>query len=353
MDLELIEEQNRLTCTQVTEKYNHAANIANEALRRAFILSKPGVSVNSICSSVNTWILEQVQGLNYRESGIAFPCCVTLNNMIQHFCPSKDEDVTLQVNDCLKIELGVHIDGYIATTATTLIINPSPSEPVTGKAADATCAAFYASEAALKLIKPGNTSKMIAETLKGIVANFGCSFVSGSMISEQKRFVLDGRKVIALNEESEEEQEEFTIESGDVYSINILVASGESNATHADCKVHVMQRNVHQKYSLKLNTSRQIYKEIDSKFSVFPFAVASLEDVNKARLGLSECLQHNVIIPLPVLNVKRKETVAQFKNTVLVTDSETVNITRKDNIQIPYVHSIYGVEEKFLSIFNQ
>jgi len=49
--------------------------------------------------------------------------------------------------------LGAHIDGYIAVVAHTVVVGV---EKVAGRQADVLLAAHLASEAALRLVKPGN-----------------------------------------------------------------------------------------------------------------------------------------------------------------------------------------------------
>jgi len=50
--------------------------------------------------------------------------------------------------------MGAHIDGFIAVVAHTVVVEPKGK--ITGRKADAVLAAHYASEAALRLVKPGN-----------------------------------------------------------------------------------------------------------------------------------------------------------------------------------------------------
>ena len=56
----------------------------------------------------------------------------------------------------VKIDLGAHIDGFIAVVAHTVVVGSSKDNKVKGRAADAIMAAHLASEAALRLVKPGN-----------------------------------------------------------------------------------------------------------------------------------------------------------------------------------------------------
>lgn len=56
----------------------------------------------------------------------------------------------------VKLDLGAHIDGFIAVVAHTVVIGSSKDNKIKGRAADAVMAAHLASEAALRLVKPGN-----------------------------------------------------------------------------------------------------------------------------------------------------------------------------------------------------
>lgn len=53
-------------------------------------------------------------------------------------------------------DLGAHIDGFIAVAAHTVIVGSSAGKKVTGRQADVTLAAYWAVQAALRLLKAGN-----------------------------------------------------------------------------------------------------------------------------------------------------------------------------------------------------
>jgi hypothetical protein len=52
--------------------------------------------------------------------------------------------------------VGVHIDGYIAVVAHTIVIGATAEKKVKGRKADVILAAYQASQAALRLLSPGN-----------------------------------------------------------------------------------------------------------------------------------------------------------------------------------------------------
>ena len=47
------------------------------------------------------------------ERGVAFPTCVSVNYIMGHYSPMKDESTTLAEGDVAKIDLGAHMDGYV------------------------------------------------------------------------------------------------------------------------------------------------------------------------------------------------------------------------------------------------
>ena len=61
--------------------------------------------------------------------GTAFPCSISKNELCGYFSPYKTEanekekefDI-LQEGDCIKIDLGVHFDGFIALVAHTVFV---------------------------------------------------------------------------------------------------------------------------------------------------------------------------------------------------------------------------------------
>jgi len=78
-----------------------------------------------------------------------------VNNCAGNFSPlTLDDNYVLKNNDLVKVDLGVHFDGYASTVAHTMIVGPREN-PITGKVADVVCAAYYAGEMAVRLLRPG------------------------------------------------------------------------------------------------------------------------------------------------------------------------------------------------------
>ncbi|KAJ6407720.1 hypothetical protein OIU84_011088, partial [Salix udensis] len=146
-----------LTSSEVVTKYKSAAEIVNKALQLVVSECKPKAKIVDICEKGDSFIREQT-GNMYKnvkkkiERGVAFPTCVSVNNTVCHFSPLASDESCLEEGDIVKIDLGCHIDGFIAVVGHTHALQ---SGPVTGRAADVIAAANTAAEVALRLVRPG------------------------------------------------------------------------------------------------------------------------------------------------------------------------------------------------------
>merc|ERR1711872_274549 len=155
----------------VVTKYKMAAEIVNKVLKELVEQCKPEASVRELCIVGDTKLAEETSKASKKDKkvmkGIAFPTCLSVNNVICHYSPLTSEpDTVLADGDIVKIDLGAHIDGFIAVVAHTLVVGVNKdSAQLTGRKADAMLAAHLASEAALRLVKPGNETYEVTETV--------------------------------------------------------------------------------------------------------------------------------------------------------------------------------------------
>jgi methionine aminopeptidase len=146
----------------------------------------------------------------------------------------------------VKVDLGCHIDGYIAVGAHTVVVGhtPAPEAPVTGPRADVLQAAWTAARVAANLIQPGNTNAQVTSAVQKVAEAYGVKAIHGTVMHEMKRFVIDGKKVILLRDEGEEKVEPCTFEKFEVYSIDVAMSSGEGKPRQTDLRTTVFKRQV-------------------------------------------------------------------------------------------------------------
>jgi len=326
-----MEEEKTISEDLVVTKYKMAGEIANRVLKKIIEKCVVGAKVLDICDFGDEQILAETSVCFKKEKelkkGIAFPTCVSVNNCICHYSPLRsDPDVLLKENDLVKIDLGAHIDGFIAVVAHTVIVGGE--KPVKGRLADVYLAAYNAAEIALRLIKPGNGNYAVTDAIQKTAESFNCKPISGMLSHQLKQFRIDGEKSIIQNpsDAQRKEHEKCQFNLHEVYAIDVLVSTGEGKGKEVDAKTTVYKKT-DDNYQLKLKFSRAFYADAEKKFGVMPFTLRAFEDEKKAKLGILECVKHHLMDPFNVLYEKDNELVAQFKFTILLLPSGTKKIT--------------------------
>jgi len=258
------------------------------------------------------------------------------------FSPLPGDPAVLKDGDLVKIDLGAHIDGYISVCAhTTIVGQTGPEKAVTGRIADVVCAAWFASEAALKLIRPGKTNKDVTEVIQKVAEVFKVKPVEGVLSHQMKRFIIDGNKVIINKPDLDNQVDVHQFETNEVYQIDILMSTGEGKVKEQDAKTTVYKRAVDQAYSLKMKNSRYLYSEIVKRFGTLPFTIRAFDE-KKGRHGITEIVKHDLVHAYPVLYEKQGEYISQFKFTVLIQANQTLKL---NNFPLPYVSSAHRIDD--------
>lgn len=310
-----------------------AGDIVNRVLKQLIERSIPDASVRAICEYGDELLTEETNKVFKKEKelrkGIAFPTCVSVNNCICHYSPVPSEpDYILKKEDVAKIDLGVHIDGFIAVVAHTVVVGAEPDKKITGRKADVILAAHYASQAALRLLKPGNETYAITDAVQKVGEAYKCKPVEGMLSHQLKQFKIDCEKTIIQNpnDAQRKEHEKFELDKYEVYAMDVLVSTGEGIGKETDTRVSIYKKT-DETYQLKLKASRMFYTEVRQKHGNMPFNLRYFEDETKAKMGVNECVKNKLVEPFQVLYEKPSEIVAQFKFTVLLMPNGPHRIT--------------------------
>lgn len=95
------------------ECFRKAGKIASECREWAKDAIRPGVAIRDVLETIEQKI---------RDHGAqpGFPAQSSRNHVAAHYCSSPEDAQTYETNDCVKVDIGVHVDGYIADTAATV-----------------------------------------------------------------------------------------------------------------------------------------------------------------------------------------------------------------------------------------
>lgn len=318
----------------VMTKYKTAGEISNLVMKAVMNEVIPGASVINICDFGDKVIIDET-AKHYKKDknlkkGIAFPTCISINEVVCHFSPMRsDPIVTVKDGDLVKIELGVHIDGYAGVVAHTMVVGATADNPATGTIADAVLAAHNCAEAALRLIKAGNSNDQVTEVIQKITDSYKCTPLEGMLSYEIKRYQTEGAtdKQIVLNPSEAQKKEiknmEFAVH--EVYAMDVFVTSGSGKMKEHHTTTTVYKRT-DETYLLKMKASRAFFSEVCNRFTLMPFTLRAFEEETKAKMGLKECVTHELLQPYHVQQDADGKPVAQFKYTVLVMPNGNIRI---------------------------
>lgn len=238
----------------------------------------------------------------------------------------------LAAQDLVKIDLGVHIDGFIAVVAHTITVagekDLSPAD--IAKRNNVLSAAYTAAEVAVRMMKPGNTNNQVTAAIKSVADAFQVNPISGTLMHQMKQYVIDGNKMILLKDEPEHKIDACTFEAGEVYAIDIAMSTGDGKPRETGARTTVYKRAVEKKYSLRNKSSREFFNVVNKRFPTLPFSIRSFPDETSARMGVRECVNHELLMPYPILQERGNDTefVSHVKVTVLLLPSgNTAQIT--------------------------
>ncbi|CAI5741351.1 unnamed protein product [Peronospora destructor] len=344
--------------SDVVTKYRLAAEIAQSALQGVLAQLEAGKDVVELCK-FGDLVLTQRCGAIFKnkkvDKGVAFPTCISSNEIICHYSPLATESMTVKAGDWVKIDLGCHIDGYVAVVAHTTIV---PTEgtaaeaefpELEGEEANVLKCAHDAVELCTRLIKPGNTNLQVTEALTRLGDSYGVKSLQGTLMHQLKRFVIDGKKIIAQKLDVENRTPKVTFEPNEVYTVDVCYTTGSDKPVTSERRTTVFKRQVDKQYRLKMKASRYVFKEINNKFPTLPFTIRAFEDESQARMGVVECVKHDLLQAYPILEARPGDKVAHFKVTVLLLPSGTTKIT---GLAFPsdHVHSDKIVDEETAKI---
>ena len=87
---------------------------------------RPGAPLREVCEAVEDEI-------HRRGGALAFPVQSSRNDVAAHYCPSPEDETLYATGDLAKLDLGVHVDGWVVDTALTVNVGGVPREPAAGR----------------------------------------------------------------------------------------------------------------------------------------------------------------------------------------------------------------------------
>jgi methionyl aminopeptidase len=290
-----------------------AGNIAQDV--KNFI--KPKIQVGTKVLDIITDTESKIAGLG---GSCAFPVNVCINNIAAHYSsPMKDDELIIKENDLVKLDLGVHIDGFIVDTAFSINFNKDEELQNIVQATE------VAVEAAIMMAKPKVNTREIGKKIESIVKGFKYNPIKELGGHQVERWIVHGNK--SLPELGN--QSGSIMEEGDVFAVEIFASNGEGSV-HLTNNSYIYELNPYAgRVPLRRKTSKQILGFVNKNYKTLPFAERWL--VNEFRMGivfgLQELVQQNKLKAHYVLAENKGVYVAQTEETILITEDGFEQLT--------------------------
>ncbi len=159
----------------VLENHIKAGKIAAEVREHSKTIVKPGASLLAIA--------EEIEELIRKRGGEpAFPLNLSSNAIAAHYTPYKNDPTIVPDNAVIKVDVGVHVDGYVADTAHTLCFNDDllPLVEASKKALDN----------AIEKIKPNALLSDVSAAIEETITGYGFKPVSNLTGHGLERYYL-------------------------------------------------------------------------------------------------------------------------------------------------------------------
>ena len=251
-------------------------------------LCKPGEKIYDICMKSDQNLknaLTKVYQKKKHFKGLSFPTCISVNEICGNFSPIAEESGmandyrVLKEGDVAKIDMGVHINGFSAVIAHTVVVQASDAV-VTGRKADVILAAYNAVKLAVRNmhIKPENTNNAVTNNTKTICDVYKVTPVEGVLSHRMRRDIIDGPEVIINHTTFDQKVEERQFAHGDVFGLDVMVSTGDGKPKETELRCSVHKRAIENTYKLKTESGRKLLAVVEQNFHTFPFSFNSFDN---------------------------------------------------------------------------
>ncbi|WP_247731577.1 type II methionyl aminopeptidase [Halovivax limisalsi] len=241
----------------------------------------------------------------------AFPVNISIDEEAAHATPGIDDETTFG-EEMINLDIGVHVDGWLADTAITVDLSGHDD------LAEAPAAAL---EAAIDLIEPGVETGELGAAIESSIDDYGYNPVVNLTGHGLGHWEQHTSPTIPNREVSQG----TTLEVGDVVAIEPFATDGGGKVSEgASEEIFSLEREG----TVRNRQARQALSQITEEFRTLPFATRWLE-TDRAAMALRRLKRNDIVHGYPVLKEDDGCLVSQKEHTVIVTE-DGCEVTTRD-----------------------
>ncbi len=263
-------------------------------------------------------VCEKAEGLIRAKGGKpAFPVNVSINEVAAHYTAPPGDESRIPEGSTVKVDIGVHVDGYVTDTAFTAAFNPEGRSMAT--------TAELALKTAIDNIHGDMALGKIGSLIETTIKNRGFKPISNLTGHSVGRYLIHaGTSIPNVSQVSLNK-----VRTGEVYAIEPFVTQPEAIGRVDDFPQITIYRLLKAK-STKTEAAKKMRKHIETNFRTLPFAERWLIGVVPAdqhKAAFKELYASKAIMGYPVFIEASKKPVAQAEHTLLIKDEGSEVLT--------------------------
>jgi len=290
---------------EIFNSYLKAGKIAAQVREQCKEMIKVGSTFLNVAELIENRI---------RELGgeIAFPVNISVNNIAAHFTPDKEDTTVFNQGDVVKVDIGVHVNGYIGDTTITIDL---------GDNKDLSKASQDALAEAIKIIKPGVNIGEIGNVIEQTIKKYGFKPIANLTGHGLDKYDLHAEPQIPnirINTD-------YVLKQDQVIAIEPFATTGSGFVKESET---ILIFRLIAPQPVRNFDARNIIR-FGEKRNGLPFAKRwlNISDI-KSRIAIRELVNRGALYEYPILKDIEGSKISQFEHTIIVRDEPVV--TTKD-----------------------
>jgi methionyl aminopeptidase len=295
---------------EALDKFRLSGKILRETREEMKSFVREGMLIIEVCEKAESLIKE-------KGGKPAFPCNVSINEVAAHYTSPPNDKGRIPEGSLVKVDIGVHVDGYVTDTAVTVCFNPEYRGLVE--------TAERALKAAIENIQPGMPTSKIGAVIEETIKSRGFKPISNLCGHQVGRYIIHtGTSIPNVSQLSFSK-----VRLGGVYAIEPFVTLPDAVGKVEDGEESTIFRFLKSR-SVKSSYSKQLLKYIEENFRTLPFAERWLQGVvpkEHYRDAFRELLASKVLMGYPIFVEVSRKTVAQAEHTIMIVEDGCIVLT--------------------------
>ncbi|MBI5635908.1 type II methionyl aminopeptidase [Candidatus Micrarchaeota archaeon] len=235
--------------------------------------------------------------------GIAFPANLSTDNEAAHYTPRFNDPRVIGEKDVLKIDIGTHVDGFIADCAVTVDFSGE-----NGKLLEASKTAL---ESALATVKAGINVREIGRVIEGEIRKRGFKPVENLSGHSLDQYVIHAGITVPNYESGN-----YVFEEGDSFAIEPFASTGlgRIHEDHAFEEIY----GVSALGNVRSPGARKLLENIFLEYKSLPFAKRWLKQDAMLGFQIRELKNAGILDYYPLLTEAKGVLISQHETSIIV-----------------------------------